>query len=344
METCRRAGHGSSPPKLSSRWQQRWLRLVSVAVIAAAITSCGTQPPSTSAPSSVTLPLPTLTIGELDEARRFRETFGLRADGLWISLVAADPSNRASLEFFDVLVTPSELAELRNRTSRAVDVGVIIGEYGLTVPDDWHSSYIDQRTSTVMVEVYRNEALHRAELSKLLSPLARWKVVVVDPVIYEQIALVDRIKGDHAWFATIDAELMDVVTSTRDGGIVELTYRSERMDLAPLIRERYGDHDWFYVEWAGYPRWTGPVGDLVILAIDPDGRPVSGLFCKLGAGDTGLVTDAAGACRYAEVPAKEHRITLRGGGEGERYTAGSATFTAIADQVTTVRVVVDERP
>ena len=192
--------------------------------------------------------------------------------------------------------------------------------------------------------IYRNADRHRAALARLLSPAARWEVREVDPLVLDQIALVERVKTERAWFETIDAELLDVVTNPMDGGIVELTYLSERRDLDAQIREHFGAPDWLRVERSGAPPWTGPVGDLVILAVDAQGRPVPGLLCSFGEG-TGLVTAPDGTCRYPGAAATETTVRLMGGinSEGSSYVAGSATFTVVANQLTSVRIVVGLR-
>lgn len=265
---------------------------------------------------------------------------GLRADDLWISLVSADPSSREGTVVFGVPLLPWEFKQLVARTTTAVDAGAIVIEYGLTVPDDWHGSYIDQgRGGIVVAEVFRNADRHRMALARLLPPAARWEVREVDQQTLDQIAFIERVKADRAWFRTINAELLDVVTNPMDGGIVELTYLAERRDLDAQIREHFGAPEWLRVERAGAPPWTGPVGDLVILAVDTNGRPVSGLLCSLGAG-TGLVTGPDGICRYPGAAATEGHVELLGGSEESTYVAGSAIFTVVPNDVTVVRIVV----
>ena len=73
------------------------------------------------------------------------------------------------------------------------------------------------------------------------------------------------------------------------------------------------------------------------------GRPVQGLLCSFGDG-TGLVTQPDGTCRYPGAAATEATVRLKGGtdSEGSSYVAGSATFTVVANDLTIVRIVVDE--
>lgn len=292
---------------------------------------------------ATTVPVPSLSAAELNASRAFREKFGLRADDLWISQVAADPLGQAGVAQFDVPLMPWELEQLLVRANAAAEVSEVIAKYGLTVPDDWHASFIDQqRGGIVVVDVYRNADLHRAALERLLSPNARWEVREVDQRTLEQIAFVDRVKADQAWFATIDAKLLDVVTNPMDGGIVELTYIAESRDLGPVISDHYGAPDWLRVDWAGAPPWTGPVGDLIVLAVDEDGRPVPGLLCTFGGSSSGQLTGPDGTCRFPGAPAKEHHVLLCSDVEGAGCEAGSARFTVRANELNTVRIVVNE--
>ncbi len=320
------------------------LRLTLLSAAMAVASGCGVPPatPAVPIPTVEATAVASLAPAQFAESRKFRETLGLRADDLWISIVSADPSSQEGTKMFDVPLMPWELRQLLARESTAVDAGAVIIEYGLTVPDDWHGSYIDQKRGAIVVaEFYRNADRHRAAIARLLSPAARWEVREVDPLVLDQIAFVERVKDERAWFETIDAELLDVVTNPMDGGIVELTYKAVRRDLDVAIREHFGGPDWLRVDWAGAPPWTGPLGDLVILAVDAQGRPVPGLLCSFGEG-TGLVTAPDGTCRYPGAAATETTVRLMGGidSEGSSYVAGSATFTVVANRLTSVRIVV----
>lgn len=313
------------------------LRLsVFIAVVLMAA-GCGAPPvPSTLPPSAIAAP--PLSPEQFATFKKFRETFGLRADDSWIVMVSTSQSSREGVELFGVPLLPWEVERAMARTTTSRHAASIITEYGSTVPDDWHGSYIDQdRGGIIIVELYRNADVHRAALARLLPAAARFEVHEVDRRILDQIAFVERVKGDRAWFKTIDAELLDVITNPMDGGIVELTYLAERRDLDTLIIEHFGAPDWLRVERAGAPAWTGPVGDLVIQAVDQEGRPVSGLLCSLGAG-TGLATGPDGTCRYPRAAATDGFVELLGESEGATYVAGSAKFSVVANSVTVVRI------
>jgi hypothetical protein len=286
----------------------------------------------------------TLMPVEMAEARRFRETFGLRADDAWIAMVANDPSSQESIEQFGVRLLPSELGEMIARTRASTEAGPIILDYAATVPEDWYGSYIDQeRGGIIVAEFLRNTVNHREALARLLPPSARWEVRQVDERTLDMSAFVARVKADRAWFTTIDAEQLDVGTNPLYGGIVELTYLARSRDLDPVILDHYGAPEWLRVERAGGPPWTGPVGDLVIKAVDPGGNPVPKLICNLGAGDAALSTDRAGICRFKDLAAVGYRIELLAGIEESTHVAGSATVIMKPNESTTVTIVVQVR-
>lgn len=160
----------------------------------------------------------------------------------------------------------------------------------------------------------------------------------VDQHTLDLEALVAKVKADRDWFLTIDAELLDVLASPLDGGIVELSYTSASQHLDQLIRDRYGAPELLLVERAGGPPWTGPVGDLVIRVTYPDGRPGIGLSCVVGGGDP-LLTRGDGTCRFEGVAALAYRIEIWSGVEEQRRVVGSALVTVAADQTTSVNVV-----
>lgn len=188
---------------------------------------------------------------DIEKARHFRETFGLRADPDWIMAVAL---NRAARGLFGVPLLPHEQDDLLARTQAQHDIGPVIMAYGRTVPDDWYVSWIDQRRGGIfIVEFRQNEDRHREVLTRLLPPTARLEVRRINQQTLDREAFVARVKADKDWLATIGAELLDVVTNPMDGGIVELTYLADRRDLDPAIRDHYDAPDWVRIERAGAP-------------------------------------------------------------------------------------------
>jgi hypothetical protein len=282
----------------------------------------------------------TPSASDFAQARKFRETFGLRADDAWIATVASDPSSKDSLVQFGVPLLPSEAAEMVARTRASTNAAPIILDYAGTVPDDWYGSYIDQQRGGVIVaQFFRNTDHHRAALAQLLPPSARWEVRQVDQRTLDMIAFVTRVKADHAWFATIDAELLDAVTNPLYGGIVELTYLSTRRDLDPVILDHYDAPEWLRVERAGGPPWTGPTGDLVVTAVDAAGTPVPDLICNLGGGEGSPATDREGICRFSDLAAVNYRIDLRASG-APSYVAGSADVIVVPNRTNRVKIIV----
>lgn len=225
------------------------------------------------------------------------------------------------------------------RTTAYTDAGPVILDYARTVPDDWFGSYIDQQRGGIIVaEFFRNTDQHRAALERLLPPSARWEVREVDQPTLDRIAFVEHVKADRAWLASIEAKLLDVVTNPMDGGIVELTYIAARRDLDPMILDHYGPPEWLRVERAGGPPWTGPVGKLVVKAVDILGRPVPDLTCRLG--NPPRSTDKNGICRYVDVAAIDHHVELLAEIEESTHLVGSATVTVVPSRSTSVTIVV----
>lgn len=278
---------------------------------------------------------------QMADARRFREAFGLQADDEWIARVANDPSSKQGLVQFAVPLLPSELTDLVARTRAYTDAGPLILNYAATVPDDWYGWYIDQqRGGIIVVQFFRNADRHRAALAMLLPTKTRWEVVEVSQRTLDMIAFVARVKADRAWFASIDAELLDVLTSPLDGGVVELTYLAARRDLDQVITDHYGSPEWLRVARAGGPPWTGPVGDLVVRAVNLAGNPIAGLTCGLG--EPPMLTDRDGICRYHDLAAVALRVELWSGVEESRHVVGGTTVSIKPNATTTVRIVVSQ--
>jgi hypothetical protein len=296
-----------------------------VALLALALTGCAGEPVSspTATPRTTVAPATTQEPTEEpfgsrddDDARAFRERFGLRADLTWIAAVAADPAGEPGMLEFGVPLLPFEVADLRGRVASSHLATPIIGAYAVSVPDDWYGSYIDQqRGGLIVIQVYRGVERHRAALARMLPARVLWEVRLVDDHILEMEALAEVIQDEREWFATIGAELLDVyVNAPLDGGIVELTYLSDRRDLAPLIQERFGPHDWLVVDWAGVPMGgRGTEGDLIVGVMNRWGAPVIGAPCHLG--DLRDTTDVEGQCIFVEIVAEPYRLLVLSGPE-----------------------------
>ena len=297
--------------------------------------------PSEIAGASDESPTPvSLSAAELADARRFREGFGLRADDDWILAVTENPASRAGTERYSIPLLPFEVNDLQARISASSGIGPIILDYAATVPDDWYGSHIDQQRRGIVVAEFRQNAdQHRAILSRVL-PATGWEVRQISQHTIDLEAFVTRVKADRAWFATIDAELLDVFASPLDGGVVEISYVAQRRDLDSTIVDHYGAPTWLVLD-AQYqsPPWTGPVGDLVINVVDPKGRPVADLTCSIG-GSSVYATDQNGACRIRDLAAVEYRVEIWGGIEEARTVVGLGTVTVLPGGPTMVTIVV----
>jgi len=320
----------------------RCIRSIQAAILGGLVIvagGCGGRPAESERSSLA--PVSTPSPADVEESRRFREKFGLRADDAWIAAVAANPTAEEAEVIFGVPLLPYEVADLMARNQAHHEAGPIVLEYARTVPDDWYGSYIDQqRGGTIVAQFFRNTDRHREALAGLLPPSARWEVRQVDQRTLDTIAFVARVKADRAWFATIDAELLDVVTNPMDGGIVELTYLARSRDLDPVILDHYAAPEWLRVERAGGNPWTGPRGDLVIRAVNTRGDAVPGLSCDLG-GDTSM-TDRAGTCRFEYLRAAPNVYALELWAEVESRPVAYTEVAVQPDQETAITVVVQD--
>jgi len=287
----------------------RWTMAAVLAVSLAA--ACGSSDPSTTpdAPSLVSAsPQPAgpepveISARDLEEAIRFRETFGLRADVFWIRKVAADPESRGRVEF-GVLLTPDEFADMNRRNSIGVDaIKRMVSDYGLAHPEDWAELFTDQQRGGILVAQFSaNVDEHRDALLGKLGPDAPLEIREVEWSYADLRARADTLRGTEDWFLTIPAVLtawgVDVATNR-----VVINISTVNPDAAELIEEHFGWAGLVQVESDGTGEFLIPRGTLRVVVRDSAGRPVRGVRCEgepdVGSGAGGLSprTDRMGVC------------------------------------------------
>lgn len=166
-------------------------------VWAAALASCGGPVVPSDAPRSELATLTASRDPALDEAIRFRETFGLRADDSYVSDVARDPS--ATSAEFGIPLLPFELAELRERAADARSTAAVTREYGREVPSQFGGAYIDPDTSTVVALFTADLDSHRDHLRARLLPGVSVELRQVANTELELNRIQDRIEANREW-------------------------------------------------------------------------------------------------------------------------------------------------
>jgi hypothetical protein len=284
-------------------------RALTAALAVSLAAACGSSDPSTrpdtpavSTSPQATVALPQLSTHELEEAIRFRETFGLRADVFWIRQVAADPESRGHAEF-GVLLTPDEFADMMRRNSIGLDaIKGIVSDYGRAHPEDWAELFTDQQRGGILVAQFSaNVDEHREALLGQLGPDSPLEIREVKWSYAELRAKADTLRGTEDWFLTIPAVLtgwgVDVTTNR-----ISIKISSVNRDPTKLIEEHFGWEGLVEVQSDGTGRFLVPRGTLRVLVRDAGGRPVRGVQCEaqtdLGTGSEGLGpgTDRQGVC------------------------------------------------
>lgn len=105
-------------------------------------------------------PAPTRDIGqspsgpsaeELSDARRFRESFGLRSDDAWIRAVAANLQGQAGLREYGVPLMPAELDLLEARADAFPEISEAAEAYGRRHAAEFGGVFVDHVQGTVAV-------------------------------------------------------------------------------------------------------------------------------------------------------------------------------------------------
>jgi hypothetical protein len=250
------------------------------------------------------------------EALRFRRAFGLREDEAWIVAVAADPTSRIGLDVYGVPLLPWEYSDLLRRTTSAADIARTVASYGAANPDSWGGMFIDQRSSSAVVAQFTNElTTHKRRLTSLLPAGAQFQVRTVRWSLADLRRFVDEVEDARTWFTAIGAELF-AADLDELANRVDVRFRSPDPGDAVAIREHFDEAEWMELEWMA-PPWDGPKGGLVVMVVDPSGRPLPHLMCNYAAEDPRasaaegeVPTGEDGTCKMPNLPAVSYRIEI----------------------------------
>lgn len=319
-------------------------------VLAIATTACESMSPTgqtgyvaqtASATAVASLPDPVA-----DEARRFRDRYGLRADDVWIRAVAADPLAQQGIVDYGVPLMPFERLDLEHRRTD-IDLLRQINDYGSLFAGSFAGAYVDQRASQAFVASFKDDAdRHRAALANLLPAGARVDVRDVNWSKKELEDFVAVVEAEQAWFETIGVQYL-----TADRGISEDFVSVDFLGpeaAIPVIEEHFGNPTWLEAERQGPLPWTGPRGNLVIVVVDRDGKPVPRLWCEFipedpdatDGGEDIFGTGKDGRCSIPNLPAVAYRIVLHRFVDNDHYEPIKRFRVVLAPRGTTHRVVV----
>lgn len=262
---------------------------------------------------------------EILDATRFRRAFGLREDEAWVLAVAADPRSIEGTLAFGVPLLPFEVADLESRPRIGSEIVVLMQRYGAAVPDSWGGVFFDQQHDGIVTGNFvRDLDRHRTTLANLM-PGAQFEVHLVDRSRATLSAMVKDVERERAWFDSMDVQLLsaeidDVANQVR------LLYLG-RLDAVTAVREHFGNADWLRVERAGPGPWLGPLGNLTILVVDDDGRPVEGMGCSIypedpeaRVGEIGYGTGVDGQCVIRDVPVSRYLVEVGRERPSEEYS------------------------
>jgi hypothetical protein len=285
--------------------------------------------------------LPTAPDTVLD-AIALRQRLGMRSDEAYVRMLEGDPEAgaRGRETAFGFAVTVAEAAELGRRVSRTDEVATAIEAYGADIPT-WAGMFIDQPNGGIVVAQFTGDVeQHRAALARLLSPAARYEVRLVGHSLVELQALADRVTADRGWFRTVDSYFTGSGADQK-ASVVVVNVKSLDPDIAAKVIEHFDAAGLMRVVVSTLMPWTGGYGQIDIVAVDPDGRPVPDEYCWLITDDPAAweeppeVTGDEGTCHIragaTEVIAQIRRETADGWivlGETHALIPAGGTVTA----------------
>lgn len=330
----------------------RFRVVVAFLLLAIATTTCESRPVS---PAGDTAHVPTADATAVppspdpvaEEARRFRVRYGLRADETWIRAVAANPTAKQGVVDFGVPLMPFERLDLEHRRTD-VDLLRQINDYGSLFPDSYAGAYVDQRASEAFVASFKGDAArHRTALANLLPVDARVDVRDVDWSTAELTNFLRDVEAEQPWFETIGVRYL-----TADRGITDDFVSVDFLgpeDAAQVIEDHFGDPTWLEADRQGPLPWAGPRGNLVVVVVDQNGKPVPGLWCQFVSEDPNAAeggedifgTDKTGRCQIPNLPAVAYRIVLHRFVDEDHYEPIKQFRVVLAPGGTTTSVVVE---
>jgi len=338
-------------------WRRKALRRAATSlVLALGLAACGSVAPASPDPSpTVGSLLPSTSASEsqrmlpnakdMEEARRFRTSFGLRSDDAWIVQVAADPN--ASDHAFGIPLTQEEVDELGNRQVAIDAIREVVTQYGLDHPEDWAGAWIDQKRGGILVAAFSGSfERHRTALLSQVHPTAPLEILEVERSLQELKTEAARLDPYDPWLATVPAVLESAGVDEQTNSVLA-RISSVNPDARRLFEEHFGWQGFFMLESDGTGALLLPRGSLVVRVVDTSGRPMAGLRCiaipdMSGAYEAPLdapTTDSAGRCRI-DLPATGYWVRLDRT-QDPTSTIGIGRAVVVANRVSEVLLKVD---
>jgi hypothetical protein len=297
-------------------------------VAASVVSGCGeTTPPaaavSAAAEASDRASLPAFSERDISESVAFRERYGLRADLMWVRIVAANPEAQAGIPEFGVPLVPDELADLLSRRWDP-DLLAQARGYGLLFPEDFAGAYINQKANGVVIAFKDRVERHRVALSNLVPPESVVEVRRVDWSLADLHGFVDQINSEKAWFDSIGVIVHPGENVLEN--VVDVRFKGPE-EASGLIEQHFGNPGWLRARWTGPVPWTGPRADLSLSVLDTTGKPVPRLWCEYtpvdpkvdASGEAIFGTDSAGNCRLENLPVGLYVIELHRWVDNDHY-------------------------
>jgi hypothetical protein len=309
-------------------------QLTGVVILALTVIGCARATDSSSSPRRQPDPLPTIAPGPVatpfaeDDpdvfalewppdrrtvaALQFRTMYGLRSDVPWIDAVTARDDAQAAVMEYGVPLTPEEVADLRTRHWDP-ELHRSVRDYGSRFAE-FAGAWIDLRATGVVIAFTDHLDRHRSALRDLVAADADLEIRHVEWTADELEGFAIRVEGDLAWAAAHGMRLDADVDQIHNR--VEVEFQGNPED-AELIAARYDHVPWLDIDWSGPPPWSGPTGDLRIVAVDQAARPRAGMWCDyipmdpmVAYGESDAFTDRRGVCVLRRLPAVAHLIRL----------------------------------
>ena len=239
----------------------------------------------------------------------FRRRYGLRRDLDWLRAVAADPRSTSE---FPLPLMPAEVASVVQHDVAASGLAPALEGYGRGF-DEFAGVVVDGP----MIEIRFTTGVeeHRALLDAMFPGSDRIRVEGASYSLSRLEALAGEVEAERDRFPSFGAELFraDAMILANK---VRVRYIAPDPTIESDLRAHFGRPDWLDLEWYRPPAWEGPVGDLTVRAVWPDGRPATA-DCMVVSVEQGifdhalpLAADPAGECTYAGLPAVRMIVSI----------------------------------
>lgn len=325
-------------------------RLVLAVLLQVAAAGCGSIPDPLVSPSPDVSPTRPSDEIRFEVAIRLRSRLGLSTAEDFVRALARDSDAIArglSSSGYGFPLTEAELRLLEGRARDVKAVKQVMNTYAADHPESWAGMFVQTATGVVVARFTGELPTHRAALARLLHVDARYEVQPARWTKVELDSLADRVRAEELWFRSVDAQLTGSGTDIISNQTL-IYVRSNRADIGQIVTDHFDAEGRMRVDVEGPLPWTGPRGNLIVVARDAAGAPVPNLDCILKSDNSSaegnlLVTDDDGRCRFLRVPAVGMSVVLQGRVGQEVLDFGRAQTTVRAGATVEVVIVVERR-